>query len=372
MYIHKLFLLLFFLVASFYTSTLQAQRPALSLQPLDWQYLPGWKEATPSHGLTAFKKSCDKIGLKNSGRRLKNFWHKPEQWEEVCEALHSLPSPLTDNAARYFMELFMKPYQVHYKGEPTGKYTGYFAYGLRASEKRGGIYQHPIYALPNNVVRRGDKWLRKTNSGKLVPYYTRAEIYDGAIKNNAKVLYWAADPVDVFFLHVQGSGEIELPNGERRFVGFDGRNGHKFTGVGRVLVSRGDIKLEGASMQSIRKWLRGNPKEGDKMMRKNESFIFFRKLEGGPVGAMGVEVTPTRSMAGDPAYWPYGLPIWVGIGQLNRMMVIQDTGADIKGGIRGDFYWGAGADAEMAAGRMNYPGTMYAILPRSLGEDTKK
>lgn len=336
----------------------------LSLTPTPWESVPGWQNANPATGLLAFAKSCDQIGGKPSGQRLQAFWPDKTRWQASCNALRQVDFSRLDAAsAKQWLQQNFKVYQARVRGSETGKFTGYFAYGLEASRQRGGPYQHPIYGVPKDLVRQGSKWYRKDQRGRLVQYYTRSQIMDGAIANTAPVLYWAKDAADVFFLHIQGSGQITLPDGGTAYVGFAGRNGHDFTAVGRLLVDSGKMAKKGASMQSIRQYLRDHPREGNALMRRNASYIFFRELPGGPVGAMGVELTPKRSLAADPFFWPYGLPVWVNIGQVNRLMVVQDTGADIRGPIRGDFYWGAGAAAEANAGPMNFPGRWYVILP---------
>ena len=214
--------------------------------------------------------------------------------------------------------------------------------------------------------------------GQLRPYYTRSEIdADGAIAQDADVLLWADDPVAVHILHIQGSGRVTLPDGQIMRIGFSGHNGHVFRGIGSILLEAGELKPGGASMIAVREWLALHPAEAAQYMNRNTRYIFFRRLdpaetEDGPVGALGVSLTPLRSLAVDPRFIPLGAPLWLDTADpdgllLQRLMVAQDVGAAITGAVRGDIFWGHGEDAFLKAGRMKSAGAYYILVPKAAG-----
>jgi membrane-bound lytic murein transglycosylase A len=220
---------------------------------------------------------------------------------------------------------------------------------------------------------QGERIVGRVAEGELVPYYSRAEIDGGALDGRNLELLWATDPVDVFFLHVQGSGRVRLPDGAARRIGFAATNGLDFYAIGRALLDEGQISREQASMQAIRDWLRAHPDRAAEVMQRNARYVFFRWIEGdGPIGSQGVALTPGRSLAVDPAFLPLGVPVfldttWPGSDRpLRRLMVAQDTGGAIKGPIRGDVFWGAGEAALAQAGRMKQDGRLYLLLPKAV------
>ena len=208
-----------------------------------------------------------------------------------------------------------------------------------------------------------------------MPYYTRAQIAEGALAERDLELIWSDDPVDVFFLHVQGSGVVELPDGGTQRVGYAANNGHDFTAIGRELIRSGALDGQSMSMQAIRDWLRAHPERADDLMRRNARYIFFREIHGpGPIGAQGVALTAGRSLAVDPSFLPLGAPLYLSTTYpatdepLNRLMVAQDTGGAIKGPVRGDFFWGSGESALAQAGRMKQEGRYWLLLPKPVAE----
>ena len=215
-------------------------------------------------------------------------------------------------------------------------------------------------------------------SGRLRPYATRAEIVAGALRDKGLELVWVNDPIDAFFMHIQGSGRIALPDGHIIRLAYDGQNGHPYTSLGRELIKDGALSRDEVSMQSIRTWLESNPDRSGEMINRNASFIFFRVIDrDGPVGAQNVVLTPQRSLAVDRRFIPLGVPIWLetkvprrkGEDEFwRRLMVAQDTGGAIRGAVRGDVFWGAGDEAAEVAGRMKHNGRYYMLLPRVLSE----
>jgi len=243
----------------------------------------------------------------------------------------------------------------------------------------------PLYSPPDDIVvarmadledgSKGEKITGRLKDGEVVPYYTRAEIDAGALEGRGLELLWIDDPVDAFFLHIQGSGRVRLPDGNNIRVGYAGSNGLPFYAIGRHMLKEGVISRDKASMQSIRDWLRSHPVEGKEVMGLNHRYIFFQPITGpGPVGAQGVALTPGRSLAVDTAFIPLGIPVfldttWPGSNKpLQRLMVAQDTGAAIKGPVRGDFFWGTGDAALTYAGAMKQPGSYYLFLPKTVAE----
>ncbi len=249
----------------------------------------------------------------------------------------------------------------------------------------GDGYDVPLYRRPPDLVTAklgrfradlvGLSVVGRVEDGALGPYPDRVEIEDGALAGQGLEFLWVDDPVDAFFLQVQGSGRVLLPDGSTLRVAFAASNGRTFYAIGRALIEDDKIPRDQVSMQSIRDWLRANPETARAYMRRNPRYIFFRTIEGdGPVGAQGVALTAGRSLAVDPHHLALGLPLWLdttlpgGAGPLRRLMVTQDTGGAIKGPVRGDFYWGSGEAALAQAGRMKERGVYYILLPRSVAK----
>jgi membrane-bound lytic murein transglycosylase A len=270
-------------------------------------------------------------------------------------------------------------------------FTGYYAPLLRGSRERGGLYQFPVYARPDDLVTfdlsgllpgcacaRGPMAARLDN-GTLVPYYTRAEIErDGVLSGHGLEVVWVDDPIALFFLHIQGSGQVILPDGERLQLNFAGTNGRPFRSLGRLLADRGALRAGGTSMPVIRAYLREHPMERDELLHQNERYTFFRIAETGPVGSTGVELTAGRSIAADPAIFPPGAlayirtrtPLIEESGHparwtpLRRFVLNQDSGIAIAGPGRVDIFFGSGDEAEQVAGGMAADGDLYFLVPR--------
>jgi membrane-bound lytic murein transglycosylase A len=292
-----------------------------------------------------------------------------------------------DAAARATLETWFVPFKVMNNDRESGLFTGYYEAELRGALAPDGTFKVPLYGKPADMIGvdlnafRADlsgQVFGRVKDGRLVPYFTRAEIDDGAIGGQRAELLWSDDPVDVFFLHVQGSGQVTLPDGTVRRVGFAASNGREFYPIGRALLDEGKVSRDNASMQAMRAWLRANPAEAAEIMRRNTRYIFFRWIDGdGPIGSQGVALTPGRSLAVDPAFLPLGVPVflettWPGSDRpLRRLLVAQDTGSAIKGPLRGDFFWGSGEPALAEAGRMKQSGKVYILLPKPVAERRK-
>jgi peptidoglycan lytic transglycosylase A len=268
-------------------------------------------------------------------------------------------------------------------------FTGYYEPVLNGSRRRSARYPVPLHVAPPELRRvdlgrfnpdlAGYAIYGRVADGEFVPYYSRAEIEDGALAGRRLELLWVDDPIAKFFLQIQGSGQVRLDDGEVVRVGYASQNGQPYRAIGRDLVESGALRQDEVSLQSIRAWLEAHPQAAAAMMARNPSYIFFREhpelaASDGPLGSEGVPLTAGRSLAVDRRYLPLGAPLWLettapwpdGEAPLRRLMVAQDTGGAIKGVVRGDVYWGAGASAEAVAGRMKSQGRYAILLPRAL------
>lgn len=338
-------------------------------QYLEWSFdaLPGWREASLEPSLRAFLAGCPRAG----GPLI-----------NAC-ALASAVAPGDEAAARRFFESAFTPYAlVSADGNATGLVTGYYEPLLRGSRSQSAEYRYPVYGVPDDLVVvdlasvtpevRNLRLRGRLEGRRLVPYWSRAEIDRRGARIPAPVIAWVADPVDLFFLQVQGSGQILLDSGERLRVGYADQNGHPYRSVGRYLVERGELPLEQASMQSIKAWALANPDKLQDALNYNSSYVFFREIAdpSGPFGALGVPLVAQYSLAVDRRFMPLGAPVYlsttlpVSEEPLTRLMAAHDTGGAIRGVVRADFFWGTGDEAGAAAGRMRQQGKMWLLWPR--------
>ncbi len=334
-------------------------------EPAAFADIPGWQDAALAPGLRAFLAGCPGIPAKSALKR-------------ACEAARALPSD-DESAVRRFIEDSFAAYAVISPEGPEGVVTGYYEPVLAGSRARTELFRFPVYGMPDDLVvvdlaglypeLRGLRLRGRIEGRRLLPYYSRAEIEQ---RGGAPALAWVEDPVELFFLQIQGSGQIELASGERIRLGFSDQNGHPYRSLGRHLVERGELKLEQASMQGIKAWAAANPGKLQDALNVNASYVFFRELPaaGGPIGALGVALTAGHSLAVDPRYVPLGAPVFLATTwplstqPLERLMAAQDTGGAIRGALRADFFWGTGAEAGVNAGRMRQQGRMWILWPR--------
>ncbi len=353
--------------------------------------LAGWSEDNHAIAFTAFRRSCKKILTQSDGDAMGSGGGQVKDWRAVCEKALAVADKKNDGDARAFFEGNFSPVAITGTEGADGLFTGYFEPEVLGSLSKSTEFAVPLYTRPSDLVafddtvdRRDDakdlKYGRIVN-GKAVPYYSRREIEQGALKGKVPPLVYLKDKIDAFFVHIQGSSRIRLPDDTVMRVAFAGKTGRAYTPIGRILIDRGEITREEVSMQSIRAWLAKNSKDADDIMWHNESFIFFRQVAMadpnlGPPGAQGVLLTPGRSLAVDRRVHGYGMPLWLdasvpaqsGNGNVpfRRLMVAQDTGSAILGAVRGDVFWGSGMAAGDIAGRMKHQGRMFAILPKAL------
>lgn len=306
---------------------------------LDFESLDGWREDAHAEALVAFLRTCDLID-------------QPD-WRPICAVAADVPQD--DVSARSFFELFFKPVIV---GKPPALFTGYFEPELDGSPVRTGRFQYPIYRRPPEL-RDG------------TVYHSREAIENGAIAGRGLELAWLDDPVDVYFLQVQGSGRIRMTDGTVIRVGYAGANGHAYRSVGQEMIRRGTHTMDQVSAPEIANYVRSNPGSGKELLYTNPSYVFFRKIatlqpKDGPIGAMGRSITALRSVAIDPKFTRLGAPVWIekdGRAPIRRLMVAQDTGGAIKGMQRADIFYGTGAGAGDAAGTVKDPGRMVLLVP---------
>ncbi len=304
--------------------------------------LPGWSSDALAGWLQAWQRSCQRKPWKNAQSV------DSHAWQAACRAARGRKTVSADLVARYF----------HVKHvEPSAFVTGYFEPILEGARRQGPQHQVPLYAKPADAS---------------LARLPRAAIDAGGLANRGLELAWLASPVDAFFLHIQGSGQVRFADGTSVRVGYAGNNGHTYRAIGRDLVAMGAITRSAVSMQTIATWLHLHPREAASVMQKNPRYIYFRAISGdGPVGAQGVALTPERSLAVDRNHIPYGLPVWLdldhpdaGAHRLQRLVVAQDTGSAISGAGRADYFWGAGERAANLAGRMQSHGQLYVLWPR--------
>jgi len=322
--------------------------PIASAQVLDFAALDGWQADDLRPALSAFRVTCNDIDGPG--------------WQPVCAAAARVPD--TPEAARAFFEVLFRPVLI---GTPPALFTGYYEPELPGSPVRTPRFAWPIYAKPPELTE-GSVW------------HPRAEIEArGLLRGRGLEIAWLDDPVEVFFLMVQGSGRIRMPDGSVLRVGYAAKNGQPYRSIGQELVRRGTHTLDQVSAQEIKAWVRQNPAAGAALLDHNPSYVFFRRLpslshDAGPIGAMGRSVTPWRTIAVDPAFVPLGAPVWVeadGATKVRRLMIAQDTGSAIKGAQRADIYTGSGQAAGEIAGTMKDGGRMLVLLPADalLAED---
>ena len=344
--------------------------PVRSYESQDWPALPDWNNDNLAEALPAFLLSCN--ALKTAA-----------DWASACAAATQVrkADPM---AARQFFESTFVPWLVHNAdGGTEGLVTGYYEPLLHGSRIFGRGYRYPVYGVPpdllvidlaeSNPDLKGIRLRGRMQDRKVVPYYTRAEIERGLAPLHGREILWVDDPVELFFLHVQGSGRVRLPGGETVRIGFAEHNGHPYKSIGKILVERGDLAADKASMQGIKQWAAKNTNRIAALLQLNPAYVFFRELPDsplGPIGAQGVPLTPGRSIAVDVMTTPLGAPVFLSTTSplssrpLNRLVVAQDAGTAIKGAVRADFFWGFGDEAGQSAGRMRQSGRMWVLYPR--------
>jgi len=334
-----------------------------------WSRLPGWEKDRHATAWPALRKSCEKLVTRDAA------------WQSTCLAVRTLESP-DDATARTFFEANFRVHLVNAESGREGLITGYYEPVLSGSKMRNDRFRWPLYKRPDNLLTidlaglfpelKGRPVRGRLEGNRVVPYYSRAEIGTGQSPLAGNELLWVDDPVELFILQVQGSGRVRLPDGGEVAVGYADQNGHPYRSLGGRLIQMGALTREEVTLTRIRDWLAANPEETAALLNSNPSYIFFTQRDAsldGPLGSLGVALTPERSVAVDPAYIPLGLPVWLDSilpdgTLLQRLAFAQDTGGAIKGPVRADLFIGRGAEAGRLAGEMKQRGRLYVLLPK--------
>lgn len=345
------------------------------LRPAQWEEVDGLQADNLSLAWPAWMQSCSTLV------------NKP-LWQKACNAAVQLNSqtygkPSSSAVQAYYKQNFSVYKTTNVDGTDSGMITGYYEPLLKGSRNKSAQYPYPLYAPPADLITveldsvfpelRYKRVRGRLVGNKLLPYYNRAEIESEASPVKGREFVYIDDIIDVFFLQIQGSGLVRLDNGEQVHVGYADQNGHTYNSIGRLLIERGELTLAQASMQGIKNWARNNLDKVRELLNNNPSYVFFRELPAGlpgPLGALGVPILGERSVAIDPKFIPLGAPVFLSTTEpnsskpLKRLMMAQDTGGAIKGGVRADFFWGAGPDAGAKAGAMKQTGKIWVLLPK--------
>jgi membrane-bound lytic murein transglycosylase A len=358
--------------------TAPAAEPASVLfHAVSFSALPGWSDDTPSAALPSFAASCRALIARPESAAI---------WRRACAAASAVATR-DDAAARAFFEAQFTPYQVTTAdGIDVGRVTGYYEPMLKGSRVRNDRYRYPLYAPPDDLLTvelgeifselKSERVRGRVDGKRVVPYWSRAEIDAGQARLSGRELIWVDDPIEAFFVHVQGSARVELADRSSIRVGYADQNGHPYRSIGRVLNERGEWTLDKASMQGIKAWARQHPDKLPSLLGENPSYVFFREITAdpvhgidGPIGTLGVPLAAGRAIAVDARLLPLGAPVFLATtyplsdARLQRLVLAQDTGGAIRGPLRADYFWGSGDDAGRSAGRMNLAGRMWLLWP---------
>jgi membrane-bound lytic murein transglycosylase A len=348
---------------------------------VEFKDLPGWNEDQHAQAFTALDKGCIRLA-------------KKPDWQAICTSAMRLGKP-GDEEAKIFFEAHFTPHTLRgEKGTTRGMITGYYEPLLHGAMQADERYRYPLYKTPEDMLivdlgamypsLKGKRVRGRVVGNKVLPYYSRAQIDGEKIPLSGQELLWVDDRDQLFFLQIQGSGRVQLPDGKIIGAGYANQNGHAYISIGKKLIDMGELKREDVSLFSIKDWLKANPQRARALLNENPSYVFFvlrEKPESGPTGSLNVPLTAERSLAIDPKFVELGLPIWLSTtypGEtqqpLQKLVMAQDTGGAIKGQLRADLFWGTGERAEAMAGNMKQPGELFILLPndKTVAESNSK
>lgn len=375
--------------------------------PVEWSALPGFEQDNIEQARLPLLRSCKALLEKPADATLLQASKKADginavaqAWWPFCAALHKEfnQADVSEVSIYSLLKTYLEPYVLKEKNpklslfglghlwpDNTGLFTGYYEPVVPGSAFQTEVYNVPLYGLPEDVLVAdlslfdfeqtgefvGKRLIGRAENGRFVPYHTHEHIFNGALAHQEPIL-WLKNPVDKFFLQIQGSGRVRLPDGSYVFVGYAGKNGHPYTAIGRYMAEQGYLNLEDVSMQSIREWLEENPEKITEVLHQNESYVFFQKRDDGPYGSQNVLLTPERSLAVDRRVVPLGTPVFLDSSvtltgePFRRLMVAQDTGGAIRGAVRGDIYFGFGEQPAELAGHQKDSGRLFVLLPKGI------
>ncbi|MDO5666913.1 MAG: MltA domain-containing protein [Alcaligenaceae bacterium] len=359
--------------------------------PASWDHLPGWQDDTAENLWITLINNCRGLMRPVSGSLTIPARATPQDWQPFCADVADFTRANGENpdvgTLKYFLEQHLQPWELVGRGMATGYYEPI----VSGSKSRGGQNQWPMYAPPKDLLTidlgsvypelAGKRVRGKVEGNKVVPYDTRAQI--GVSNNKPPVIAWLSDPVEAFFLQVQGSGRVQLDNGSSIRLAYADHNGRPYTSIGRWLADQGELPLAQTSMQNIKAWAQQNPHRVDEMLNVNEAMVFFREETirdsiAGPKGAYGIPLVAQRTVAVDPDYVPLGSPLYLATTYpatstpLEKVVFAQDTGGAIKGAARVDYYWGSGDAAGEQAGRMKQDTQVWVLWPVGMGEPSAR
>ena len=370
--------------------------PALGLTPVAFSVVPGWQQDHLSDAMTALRRECTVLATLPADTALggespaTHPGGRAGDWRPLCTAIATV-APGDNVGARATLERALQPYAISDNGQAEGLFTGYYEPEVAGALHRGGRYQTPLLRRPGDLVQadlgqfatdlKGHTIEGRVSGAHLVPYYDRADIESGTLDRQKLALMYLADPIDAFFLQIQGSGIVKLNDGKTLRLAYAAKNGRPYTPIGRVLIANGALDRKNVSLQTIRAWLNAHPSAAKGVMEADESFVFFELAPlGDPAlgspGTEGVPLTPMASLAIDERFHPFGAPIYIATmipdpdaakpdQNFQRLLIAQDTGGAIKGAARGDIFFGPGAKAEAIAGRLNAHGQFFVLIPKA-------
>lgn len=380
----KIFLSVFIIThlnGCFKQTTTPEIKSAVTVKQVSFSQLTDWNNDDFKEVIPVFAKNCGSL-LKNNNEYLysSQIKIKTADYKGICKRFTNKNIKSSQQMKNFLEDEFI-PYSISDGDNYEGKFTSYYEAEINASFEKTEKYKYPIYGRPSDLIEINlrdfdtelpDKRLvGRVKDGKFIPYYNRREIENNGIK--APVIMWGDDLVDIHFMQIQGSAIAHMADGSDLRIGYADNNGHKFRGIGGILLSKKIIEPKDASMTKIREWLRNNPQEAAELMAENERFIFQKISDAdGPTGALGLSLTAGRSMAVDNAYIPLGAVMWLDTynpdkQNIRKIVFAQDIGSAIKGVVRGDYFWGHGEQALKQAGRMNSVGKYFILAPKKSG-----
>lgn len=359
----------------------------LQIKTTSFAKLPGWQSTQALPSLRTFQLSCRQVLKQDPSRSMGNRWLalQAKDWQPVCAAATALQTQ-SEKTAKNFFETWFQPMEFKKNHALTGLFTGYYLPAIDASLTQSRDYPVPIYGVPNNLIQikltdfdpelPARQLVGRLKNKRLLPFYSREEIDQGALVNVAPVIAYVRNPIDRLLIEIQGSATLNFTDGTQLSLGYAAKNGLPYTAIGRILIQRNILPASKVSIQSIRAYLESHPEEQANIIHKNRSFVFFQILEKkGAFGTQGTQLTQGYSLAVDPEWVPLGAPVWLSTTYpdphsdaqhpLHRLMIAQDTGGAIRGTVRGDVYWGNGEDAAAIAGKMKSKGQYWLLIPKA-------